>query len=1004
VLGAFLLLVPSSAVGVVSHALDGHSEAYDSRTAVVEPTAAQLAATDALGASVSWNSFGTPQSLARLGGFLASGIQAENPEAAARAWLDANADLFRNATSSDLVLHAVTPLAGTQGSVVTLRQRVDGLFLAPDGLVSVALVDGGESGWQVAYVSSSLVPAEDVAGSRELTEPEALVAAAADAGTDLSVLELHAEGEQAGWTRFDAEDLEDPQFVRSVAFPTPQRGILAAYETVFYDGEDGFQSIVDAETGAVLQRESTVHNAIDNPKWLVFPAHPQLTTLNRYPWNYPSSDVRDLWCWFEDPACKLAVANPAARVQWDTDPRTNAPRFTTMGNAAHTAEGWFGGGASGYRPTSPTRDYTYPWTNQWFELECNPAAFETPQRNDIDAATVNLFAQHWKVHDWQYNLGFTERTWNAQEYNFMSPFLENDPVVGRAQSGAITPKSRDNANMNSGADGIRPVTNMFLWQPLAAAFYAPCVDGDYDANVIGHEYGHLTENRMIAKGVGPRQGFHAGAMGESFGDLNAMEYLNEYDFVPFSGASPYATGAYVTGNPNRGIRNYNMSWRMAGKFPEEADYPSTQSSSSSISGGDVNPLNFSAVGYDIVGPQVHADGEIWSATNFDIRELLLDRYNQQGHRHQFECAEGYRPPQDCPGNRRWIQLYFDAMLLMPRGPTFIDARNAILQADVVRFVGANQDLLWRAFARRGFGQHASTTNNNDTDPRGNWESPLEEEATLTFNAVAKDEGNAPVTNFRVFVGHYEARATPIERVARFVPNPSEGYDFVAQAEGYGHVRFHIDDLQPGEARTVTIRFPTNWASQAKGATATGDGTNHDRLIDDTEATNWQATGAPAEGRQVVIQFSGPRTFDLAKVSALLIPGNNRFTAVREFELYACTLGEDRANETCAAATEAGWKRILKSHKDAFPGVNVRPTAPDLVLRAFDVPRTTATHVRFVVVDNQCTGAPEYFQGEQDLDPTNPTDCRTTTADEQVRASEVQLQSSKPDVDGAKRAE
>jgi hypothetical protein len=422
-----------------------------------------------------------------------------------------------------------------------------------------------------------------------------------------------------------------------------------------------------------------------------------------------------------------------------------------------------------------------------------------------------------------------------------------------------------------------------------------------------------------------------------------------------------------------------------------------------VHGGDVNPLNFSAVGYDIVGPQVHADGEIWSATNFDIRELLIDRYPARGDRHQFECAEGYRPAQDCPGNRRWIQLYFDAMLLMPIAPKFTDARNAIIQADVMRFGGANQDLLWYAFAKRGFGQNASDTSPNDNEPRGNWESPLHEEATLTFNAFAKDEGNVPIANFRVYVGHYEARVTPVERVARFVPNDPEGYDFVAHAEGYGHVRFHVGNLRPGESRVVNIHFPSNWASQAKGATAAGDGENHGRLIDDTESTNWQSTGRPAQGSQVVIQFAGPRTFDLAKVSAMLVPGQGRFTALRQFELYACTAGAAGANPTCDPANDAGWKRILRSHKDAFPGVNPRPTAPDLVLRTFEVPRTTATHVRFVVLENQCTGQ-ESFQGEQDQDPSNPTDCRTTSADEEVRAAEVQLQSSRPRVDGAQAEE
>ncbi len=43
----------------------------------------------------------------------------------------------------------------------------------------------------------------------------------------------------------------------------------------------------------------------------------------------------------------------------------------------------------------------------------------------------------------------------------------------------------------------------------------------------------MIENRMIGKGVG-RSGHHAGAMGESVADFNAMEYLNEYGFLPTS--------------------------------------------------------------------------------------------------------------------------------------------------------------------------------------------------------------------------------------------------------------------------------------------------------------------------------------------------------------------------------------------------------------------------------------------------------------------------------------
>jgi hypothetical protein len=85
--------------------------------------------------------------------------------------------------------------------------------------------------------------------------------------------------------------------------------------------------------------------------------------------------------------------------------------------------------------------------------------------------------------------------------------------------------------MNTGADGAHPATNQFVWQPLPAAFYAPCVDGAYDFSVFGHEYGHLIENRMIGKGVGARQGANpaqaAGAMGEAFGDFDALAAFNE---------------------------------------------------------------------------------------------------------------------------------------------------------------------------------------------------------------------------------------------------------------------------------------------------------------------------------------------------------------------------------------------------------------------------------------------------------------------------------------------
>jgi hypothetical protein len=73
-----------------------------------------------------------------------------------------------------------------------------------------------------------------------------------------------------------------------------------------------------------------------------------------------------------------------------------------------------------------------------------------------------------------------------------------------------------------------------------------------------------------------------------------------------------------------------------------------------------------------------------------------------------------------------MQLYFDAMVMMPRNATMQNARDAQLAADMARFGGANQDLLWQGFALRGLGQFAQTNPNvgtggnaanADTDPR-----------------------------------------------------------------------------------------------------------------------------------------------------------------------------------------------------------------------------------------------------------------------------------------------
>ena len=397
------------------------------------------------------------------------------------------------------------------------------------------------------------------------------------------------------------------------------------------------------------------------------------------------------------------------------------------------------------------------------------------------------------------------------------------------------------------------------------------------------------------------------------------------------------------------------------------------------------------------------------------------------------------------------------MLLMPTAPTLIDARNAILAADQTRFGGANQDLLWRGFAERGFGQFATTTGPNDDNPIPDFSSPDENNATVTFKAVTQDSpGHGAPVDATVYVGDYEARITPdrrhdrgerpgrdssnLDATALFVAThdrrgdghnlrggrndhgkgPDQdgenrhgddngaGYNFVARAPGYGHVRFRIDDLRPGENRVVTIEFPRNVASTTAGATATGDGTDQANLIDETEGTQWTSIGTTdVAGRQVLIDAR--RTADVqgsSRSSALL----GRVRTGSQPCGRSSSSPATRARRRATRPSTAGWKRVLGSEDDAFPSVNPRPIAPDLIMRAWKVPTTTATHVLFRVRANQCSGQRSY-QGEQDNDPTYSTDCRVTSLtptgtvglparNTDVRAAEVELLSDEPKVKGA----
>ncbi|MBF4161956.1 M36 family metallopeptidase [Nocardioides acrostichi] len=722
-----------------------------------------------------------------------------------------------------------------------------------------------------------------------------------------------------------------------------------------------------------------------DPQWNYFPAAPSLKST--YSDAVPTNN--EIGCWVKGPDCTTPSGpfeNLANTGPWDTLASGTAPTMTTVGNNANTHEAWgspLTPGGLAQAPYSPTREYTAEFTDAWNNSKCDPTNL-VPGGNDIDFSVGNLFVSHNRMHDYSYFLGFTEKNYNLQAENYGRGGAGGDQEVGNVQAGALTGGQplllgRDNANQIALQDGIPGITNQYLFQPIAGAFYAPCTDGALDMGIVGHEYTHAISNRMVG---GPDEGLtseQGGAMGESWSDQVAAEYMFSHGY-PTDG-NRWAVGVYATGNKKVAIRDYALN---------------------------KNPLNYSNYGFDTPGPEVHADGEIWNGTQWSVRQALVGKYNRQypynDKRLQLRCAQpgastSPRPPQLCPGNRRWVQLVFDSFLLQQGATSMLDARDAMIAADRMRFGGKDQAVMWKAFAQRGMGQGASVKNADDTNPTPSFATPRGKNGKVTFKTRYPGQ---------VFVGHYEARVTPIadtiatsklKPTAQFAPGT---YKMLFASKKGGFERFTMT-VKGGQSKTVRVKNRKNYAAAANGAKVIGstDGSiNVDSLIDGTEDTNWAGvTEANVDESKpfVAVDLSGAKPrIGRVQVSALLNPVDgdtdpdqdsaSRFTALRQFAIEVC-----RSNCGSASAT---WKRVLTSKSNAFPAVRPRPVAPDETMRSFRFKRTRAAAVRLVVLNNQCTGFAGYADpkgGELDNDPLNPTDCATgSDRGTIVHAAELQV--------------
>jgi hypothetical protein len=419
-----------------------------------------------------------------------------------------------------------------------------------------------------------------------------------------------------------------------------------------------------------------------------------------------------------------------------------------------------------------------------------------------------------------------------------------------------------------------------------------------------------------------------------------------------------------------------------------------------------NPLNYSDMGFDSTGPEVHADGEIWNAIQMTVREALIKKYDSKypykNRKLQIACAvgretNGKKGPawNKCPGNRRYITYQYDAMILQANGsPSMVDMKNAELAAVMMRDK-RDYDTVADAFASRGLGKGAESRGSDDTDPTPSFASPAKSHnGTVTFDL--RDAHTGKKVKGSVYVGLFTARCTPIATtLGKDEPAPTQpfvkgAYELSVQANGYGIQRFPL--TVKGGAQKVVLKLQQNIASTAFGAGVTGNAgkLRLGRVIDDTEATNGAFDGQPVKGRQVIVTFgTGMTTFDRVAVSSLHHPAEEvseggteiegRLLGIRAFDLQVSTDGGKT------------WKTFYRSPADFFPAYRPRAVAPDLVLRDIKLAQpVTGNAIRMVIRSNTCTGGKD-FNYEQENDVANASDCRSVaTNTTQVTVTELEV--------------
>ncbi len=273
------------------------------------------------------------------------------------------------------------------------------------------------------------------------------------------------------------------------------------------------------------------------------------------------------------------------------------------------------------------------------------------------------------------NCTFVTKVQACQDLGAVAVIVMNNqngsPITMGGSSATITIPSI----MVSNTDGDLFVNEINNAQTVNGTLSDPgdltATDSDFDNGVIAHEYGHGISNRLVGGASNTDCLYNAEQMGEGWSDwLGLMLTIQPGD---------------VATQP-RGMATYLINEPTTGTGIRPAPY-STDFALNDYTYGNTNSSQLS---------MPHGIGFVWASMLWDLNWALIDQF---GFDPNVKTGTG--------GNNIAMRLVIEGMKLTPCGPGFVDARDAIIQADQDLYNGDHVCLLWEVFAKRGLGFSAS---------------------------------------------------------------------------------------------------------------------------------------------------------------------------------------------------------------------------------------------------------------------------------------------------------